>query len=184
MNNLFRTVLFLLVTLGIGGCTKKPEGVEPVRDFDIKRYLGTWYEIARLDHSFERGATHVHADYTPRPDGGVRVVNKGFYPQKNRWKEAVGRAYPIGDPTVGHLKVSFFGPFYGSYIVFELDPDYQYAFVAGYSKKYLWLLARTPFVSDELKQRFVEKAKALGFPVDTLIWCDQRAPRSSETPQS
>lgn len=177
MNALY-VVTALASIFCIISCTQKPEGVEPVRGFNAEHYLGIWYEIARLDHSFERGATHVHAHYSQHRDDGIHVVNKGFYPHKRRWQEAIGRAYPVGDPTIGHLKVSFFGPFYGSYIIFELDPNYQYAFVSGYNKKYLWLLARAPFVSDALKKRFLDKAQALGFQVDTLIWCNQSRPHS------
>jgi apolipoprotein D and lipocalin family protein len=156
----------------IAGCTGIPEGVQPVQDFKLERYLGKWYEVARLDHSFERGLTRVSAEYTPREDGGVTVLNRG-YSAESGWKSAEGRALFVGPPDQGHLKVSFFGPFYGSYIVFELDPDYQYAFISGNSKSYLWLLARTPSVSPELRAHFIQRATELGFPVQQLIFVDQ-----------
>jgi apolipoprotein D and lipocalin family protein len=157
----------------LGGCLGKPAGVEPVQGFELDRYLGTWYEIARLDHSFERGLTRVTAEYSRRDDGGVQVVNRGFSDEANEWREAVGRAYFVENADVGYLKVSFFGPFYGSYVVFGLDPDYQYAFVAGPDRSYLWLLARAPSIRAELLQRFLARADALGFAIDQLILVDQ-----------
>ncbi len=166
-----RTGWVILLTAHLFGCTGLPDGVVPVDDFDSDRYLGKWYEIARLDHSFERGLDNVTADYAMRDDGGLKVVNRGFSRDDNEWKEVEGKAYFVSDKRTGHLKVSFFGPFYGSYVVFELDrSDYQYAFVAGYNKSYLWLLARTPQVSDELIARFVKSAGELGFDTDKLIF--------------
>jgi len=169
--NTLRVLRILLLTLLASGCMGMPDGVTPVDGFEIDRYLGKWYEIARLDHSFERGLERVSAEYSLRDDGGLRVVNRGFSAAENAWKEAVGKAYLAGDPGTGYLKVSFFGPFYGSYVVFELDADnYQHAFVAGYNESYLWLLARTPTVSDELVERFVTRAGELGFDTGKLIF--------------
>lgn len=156
------------------GCLGMPQGVRPVTGFELDRYLGKWYEITRLDHSFERGLTRVTAEYSLREDGGVRVVNRGYSAAKQEWKEATGKAYFVEGQDSGYLKVSFFGPFYGSYVVFELDEaDYQYAFISGPDTSYLWLLARTPSVSDELLQRFRERAGALGFDTDALILVEQ-----------
>jgi len=135
-----RKFLLSLLSFSLIGCTGMPEGVVPVKDFDESRYLGKWYEIARLDHSFERGLSHVTAEYELRSDGGIKVINRGFSATKNKWKEAEGKAYFVGNRDKGHLKVSFFGPFYGSYIVFGLDQDnYQYAFISSYNTSYLWL---------------------------------------------
>jgi apolipoprotein D and lipocalin family protein len=165
--------LFLLIVL-LGGCVSVPQNVAPVDGFELNRYLGKWYEIARLDHSFERGLANITADYSLREDGGVKVVNKGFSVADNKWKEAEGKAYFVRDPQEGYLKVSFFGPFYGAYIVFELDKEnYQYAFITSYDKSYLWLLARTPVVSDEVLNRFVQKSGELGFATDKLIFPKQ-----------
>jgi apolipoprotein D and lipocalin family protein len=152
------------------GCVGAPEGVEPVQDFEVERYLGRWYEVARLDHSFERGLQAVAADYSMREDGGVRVVNSGVSERNGEASQAEGKAYFVGQTDVAHLKVSFFGPFYGAYVVFELDDNYQYAFVAGNSTKYLWLLARAPSVSDGVMARFLERAAELGFNTDDLIF--------------
>ncbi|WP_445468635.1 lipocalin family protein [Marinobacter shengliensis] len=118
------TTLLLLLS----GCTGLPKGIEPITGFDQDRYLGTWYEIARLDHSFERGLSQVTAEYTLNNDGSIKVINRGYNAEKGEWKEAQGRAKFVGDSNVGHLKVSFFGPFYGSYVVFGLDEDYSTAY--------------------------------------------------------
>lgn len=167
--------LLALFSMLLGGCTGLPEGVRPVTDFDLQRYLGKWYEIARLDHSFERGLDQVTAEYSLRDDGGVRVINRGFSAANNEWKQAEGKAYFVNGPDEGYLKVSFFGPFYGSYIVFELDKKgYQYAFISGPDKSYLWLLARSPQVPDELVERFVAKAKVLGFDTSGLIFASRQ----------
>ncbi len=165
-----RPFAILLLCLCLPGCLGMPAGVKPVDDFELKKYLGKWYEIARLDHSFERGLSKVTADYSLRDDGGVQVINRGFSKEKNAWKEAEGKAYFVGEQDQGYLKVSFFGPFYGSYVVFELDKqDYQYAFIAGPDKSYLWFLSRTPSVSDELYAEFIDRARQLGFDTDSVI---------------
>nr|WP_255771921.1 lipocalin family protein [Microbulbifer guangxiensis] len=158
--------------LWLSACTGLPENVEPVRNFELDRYLGKWYEIARLDHSFERGMSHVTATYSLNEDGTVRVVNRGFQVGEGEWKVAEGRARFAGSNNVGHLKVSFFGPFYASYVVVELDPDYRYALVSGYNKSNLWILARTPELPQKTIDRLVARAKALGFATDQLIFVD------------
>lgn len=163
----------ILITLLFTGCSRMPDGVEPITAFDADRYLGKWYEIARLDHAFERGLTHVSAEYSLRDDGGIRVINRGFSQENNDWKEAEGKAYFVESEDIGYLKVSFFGPFYGSYVIFDLDKDnYQYSFITGNSTSYLWLLARTPSVSQDVIDNFISQAKAFGFNTDELIFVD------------
>jgi len=166
--------LFFSVVFILSGCVGIPEGVKPVENFQLERYLGTWHEIARLDHSFERGLSKVTADYSLREDGGINVVNRGFSADNNAWQEAQGKAYFVNDADEGHLKVSFFGPFYGSYIVFELDTvGYQYAFISGPDKDYLWLLARTPTVKPEVIDKFISMSKSIGFDTSALIFVNQ-----------
>ena len=169
-----RIFLVCIMLLIVSSCTGLPEGVTPVAGFDVNKYMGKWYEIARLDHSFERGMDKVTAEYSLRDDGGVKVINKGFSIDDDKWEQAEGKAYFVRGEQKGHLKVSFFGPFYGTYAVFEIDEEnYQYAFVSGPDTSYLWLLARTPTVSEEVVTRFVEKSKGLGFDTDVLIFVRQ-----------
>ncbi len=162
-------IRILLCTLVLSACTSYPGAVSPVENFELSRYLGKWYEVARLDHRFERGLSQVSAEYRLRDDGGIAVINRGFNAAKGRWQQAEGRAYFVSEPTRGHLKVSFFGPFYASYVVFGLDADYQYAFVSGPDNDYLWLLAREPQVSQQVWQAFVQRASEAGFDADALI---------------
>jgi apolipoprotein D and lipocalin family protein len=165
----------MLLSLFLGGCLGMPKSVTPVSDFELARYLGKWYEIARLDHSFERDLEQVFAEYSLREDGGVRVRNKGFSTKTNTWKEIEGKAYFVGKTDEGYLKVSFFGPFYGSYVIFELDKkNYQYAFVTGPNTSYLWLLSRKPNIDDELRLRFIQKAEQLGFQTSEIIFVNQK----------
>ena len=169
-----KRALAILACLTLGGCLGMPEKVQPVSDFQLNRYLGQWYEIARLDHSFERGLEKVTAEYSMREDGGVSVVNRGFSTEDNEWSEATGKAYFVDNPEQGYLKVSFFGPFYGSYVVFELEQEnYQYAFVSGPDLSYLWLLSRTPKVSDAIIADFIEKSQSLGFDTSEIILVKQ-----------
>ena len=156
----------------LAACTSIPDGIEPVTGFDAERYLGTWYEIARLDHRFERGLTNVTAEYARRDDGTLSVVNRGYDVDDGEWSEAEGRAKFAEDPDTGYLKVSFFGPFYGDYVVFELDEGYERAYVTG-GEDYLWFLAREPTVDEAAYEDFVAEARARGFDVDALIRVEQ-----------
>ena len=166
-----RSLYLIFMVLLLSACTGLPDGVQPVDNFDMDRYLGKWYEIARLDHSFERGLNNVSAEYTLRDDGGVSVLNTGYDIENKQWKSATGKAYFVDRKNRGHLKVSFFGPFYGSYVIFDLDKkDYSYAYIAGYDKSNLWLLARTPRVSENRLREFTKQAKVLGFDTDELIY--------------
>ena len=150
--------------------TRPPEGISAVTPFDLQRYQGRWYELARLDHGFERGLTDVSATYQPRPDGSVRVVNRGFDPAKGEWREAVGKAVFIGDDHTGSLKVSFFGPFYGGYHVAALDADYRWALVVGPNRSYCWVLARDKHLGAAQREAIAARARSLGIDTAALIW--------------
>ena len=170
LSHMKRMTAFIIMLL-IGGCVRTPEGVVPVTNFDVNRYLGTWYEIARLDHSFERGLTQVNAEYSLAESGAIKVINRGYNPVEKKWKEAQGRAYFVDTHRVGRLKVSFFGPFYGGYNIVELDHEnYSYALVCGPSLTYLWILSRTPVLNEITVQELVARAKSLGFDTDNLIY--------------
>ena len=160
-------MLFLTACVGI------PDNVKPVDGFILEKYLGKWYEIARLDHSFERGLTRVTAEYSLRDDGGIRVLNRGYSEKDKEWKEAEGKAYFVQRTDQGYLKVSFFGPFFGSYIVFELDHEnYRYALVSGPEKSYFWILARSPEIEKNLRDTLIAKAAARGFDTSKLIFVE------------
>lgn len=164
-------ILFLMALLA--ACTGVPEGIEPVGEFEADRYLGKWYEIARLDHSFEKGLSRVTAEYILQDDGSIKVINRGYDSGEGEWSVAEGRAVFVQDESVAHLKVSFFGPFYASYIIFELDKaGYEYAFITGYDRDYLWFLSRTPDVSEEALARFKDVALKAGFDLEELVIVD------------
>lgn len=174
-----RNIFLLLLPLLLMACSGQPEGVHTIKSFDANQYLGTWYEIARLDHSFERDLEKVTATYSLRDDGGIKVINKGFKAKTNEWKVAEGKGYFIDPPNIdktntGRLKVSFFGPFYGAYNIIELDkPYYNYVMVCGPDKSYFWILSRIPQLAYPIKQDLIAKAKELGFATDKLIYVNQ-----------
>ena len=172
-----KKLMILLSTLLLTACLGMPKQVQPVNNFQLERYLGTWYEIARLDHSFERGLSHVSANYSLLPNGQVRVLNRGYSEQKKTWKQAEGKASFVQTPDIGHLKVSFFGPFYSSYVITDLDDAYQYALLSGYNHSYLWILARQPQIPDAVKQRLIAKAQSLGFDTHHLIFVQHASPK-------
>ncbi|MCG9875573.1 MAG: lipocalin family protein [Leptospiraceae bacterium] len=168
---MIQKILLFLLSFFLCTCLGMPKQVKPVSGFELERYLGKWYEIARLDHSFERGLSQVTAEYSLKRDGGVLVSNRGYSETDREWKEAEGIAYFVNEKTDAYLKVSFFGPFYGSYVVFELDKEnYQYAFVSGPDINYLWLLARSPKIDQKIIDTFVHKASNLGFDTNRLIY--------------
>lgn len=166
--------LIALFIVFLANCTGIPEGLKAVEDFNINRYSGTWYEIARLDNRFEKGLEKISATYLLRDDGGVDVINKGWNEKTGEWNQVEGKAYFIDKPTIGRLKVSFFGPFYGGYNIIDLDKkDYSYALVAGPDKSYLWILSKTKYLPKETQTALINKAKALGFTTEDLIFVKQ-----------
>ena len=171
-----RPLAAALLTLLFAGCTSIRTGLQAVQGFSVERYLGTWYEIARLDHRFERGLSDVSARYTRNPDGSLQVINRGYDAANGRWKEAVGRAEFTGDPDTASLKVSFFGPFYGGYHVVALDPGYRWAIVSGPSRDYLWLLSRDRHPPEADIQRMQSEARARGLVTSGLIRVSQDRP--------
>ena len=158
----------------LGGCTGIPDGMQAVSGFELNRYLGTWYEIARLDHSFERGLSKVTAGYSLNDDGSVRVVNRGYDAASGEWQEAEGRALLQDEAaSAASLKVSFFGPFYAGYHIIALDPDYRWALVSGYNRDYFWILARTPTLDEPTRTQLVALADAADIALEQLIWVAQ-----------
>jgi len=171
MKHLRKVVLVILCAGLACACGGRDPKLVPVKDFDAARYMGIWHEIARLDHRFERGLSRVSAEYSRTEDGKLTVLNKGFEEKGERWKTIKGVAKFNSDEKTGDLKVSFFRPFYGDYIILELDREnYSYALVSGPNTKYLWILSRTPTLDRAITDRLVGKAKALGFDTDKLIF--------------
>lgn len=158
----------LIVNACSPGIPKKAEAVKP---FDIERYLGKWYEIARMDVRFERNLNNTTAHYSLYNDGTIKVVNRGYNYITGEWKEATGKAKPVAENT-GRLKVSFFGPFYSGYNIIALDDEYRYSLVAGNGLQYLWILSRETSVPESVKQNYLSLAKDIGYDTSALIWVE------------
>ncbi len=174
-----RSFVVTLFCTAISGCLGIPDNAKAVRNFELERYLGTWYEIARLDHPFERGLSQVRAEYIRRDDGGVSVINSGYNQKEGEWETAKGKAYFVDSPDIGRLKVSFFGPFYGAYNVVALDEElYSYSMVISSNRSYLWILARQPTLDSITVAELVERASELGFNTDELIYPEHNAPKN------
>ena len=158
---------FAILGAGCAGSAKSYRGVE---GFQKERYLGKWYEVARLDFAFERGLNNTTAEYAPAGEGKISVLNRGYDARKDKWKTASGKARFRGADTVGELEVSFFGPFYGEYNVIALDSGYQHALIAGSSTEYMWILSRTPSLPDDVRRNYLGMAQSHGFDTTKLIW--------------
>ena len=172
--------IFLGLTLLTGGAfafwrfrPAIPQNVSAVADFDVRRYMGTWYEIARLDYIFERDVDNAAAQYSLNDNGTVQVVNSGYNHQKGEWVTAKGVAKFRGSENIAELKVSFFGPFYAGYNVIALDADYKYALVAGRNLNYLWVLSRAKTIPHETKNAYLALAEKVGYDTSRLIWVNQ-----------
>ena len=178
MERMILAIVMLMASIFMG-CTGIPNGMEPVEDFDVKRYLGKWYEIARLDHRFERDLSNVSATYSPRTPDGITVVNRGYDVKKDKWESIEGVARFMGDENIGSLKVSFFGPFYGGYHIVDLDKqNYSYSMVVGPDRSYFWILSRDRKMEVAEYKRLVKKAENMGIDTEKLILVDQRLPEN------
>ncbi|MFO7674534.1 MAG: lipocalin family protein [Lutibacter sp.] len=171
-NLLKSTFLGIVSIFAFNSCASIPKGATAVKPFDKEKYLGKWYEIARLDFKFERDLNNTTATYSINKDGSIRVENRGFNYKKNLWKQAVGKAKFRGEDTTAALKVSFFGPFYVGYNVIALDYEYKYALVAGKDLKYLWILARETKIPETVKQDYLKIAADLGYKTSDLVWVE------------
>lgn len=162
--------LFALTSCSVG----IPDKAQAVQNFDADKYLGKWYEIARFDYKFERNMNQVTATYSKNPDGSIKVDNRGYDYVKNEWKESIGEARFVNSEKEARLKVSFFKPFWAGYNVIELADDYKYALVVGNSLKYIWILSREKTIPEDVKNRFLDKAKEIGYNTSELIWVEQK----------
>jgi apolipoprotein D and lipocalin family protein len=163
-------VLFGIIITGFYSCATIPKGTVAVKPFYKEKYLGKWYEIARLDFRFERDLNNTTAEYSLNVNGTIKVDNKGYNTKKGKWEQAVGKAKFAGDKDIAMLKVSFFGPFYSGYNVIAIDEEYRYALIAGASHKYLWILSRETKIPVEIKDKYLKIAADNGFNIADLIW--------------
>lgn len=168
-----RILVALATLLSISSCANTEKTFVAVQNFDARKYMGKWYEIARFDFRFERNLIKTTAEYSLNENGTVRVVNRGYDTIKNEWNQAIGKAKLVGKPEEAMLKVSFFGPFYSDYTVIALDTAYRAALVAGKNLNYLWILSRTSTLDEATKQAFLNVAEGYGFNVKNLIWVKQ-----------
>lgn len=168
-----------LITLAVMtifySCASIPKGATAVKPFDKERYLGKWYEIARLDFRFERDLNNTTAEYSLNGNGTIRVVNQGYNTVRKERTQATGKAKFAGDDDIAMLKVSFFGPFYSGYNVLDLDDEYKYALVAGESLKYLWILSRETTIPDGIKEKYLKLAEDIGYNTSELIWVEHNS---------
>lgn len=170
MSPLSRNLVSVLSVITLFSCKSIPPGVDAVKNFDKNRYLGKWYEIARIDFKFEKDLNNTTAEYSQLSNGKIRVLNSGFNYKRNIWKKAIGKAKFVEKSNVGMLKVSFFGPFYAGYNVIKIDNDYNYALVAGKNFNYLWILSRTPGIPDSIREEYLNFAHKAGFDTSRLTW--------------
>ena len=154
----------------LNSCASIPKNAKAVEEFDVNRYLGTWYEIARFDFRFEKDLDNVSAQYSLNKKENVIVLNSGYNYKKGEWKKAKGLAKFRRGKDIANLKVSFFGPFYSGYNVVALDKNYQYALVAGKNLNYLCILSRTKNIPEEVKTNYLKIAEEIGYDISKLVW--------------
>jgi len=171
-SNLLYLKIFILM-ISFSSCSTIPKGVVAVKSFDKAKYLGKWYEIARIDFKYEKDLDHTTAEYSLNTNGTIKVENRGYNTLKGKWEQAIGKAKFVKSDRVAMLKVSFFGPFYAGYNVLAIDPEYQYALVGGASFKYLWILSRETNIPNEIKVKYIQIAKDFGYNTSDLIWVNQ-----------
>ncbi|MCE5205145.1 MAG: lipocalin family protein [Porphyromonadaceae bacterium] len=160
----------LIIMIGFNSYASIPNGAVAVKPFYKEKYLGKWYEIARLDFKFERNLNNTTAEYSLNDNGTIKVENKGYNTKERKWVQATGKAKFVREENNAMLKVSFFGPFYSGYNVIAIDNDYKYALVAGASLKYLWILSREIKIPDDIKEKYLKIAEGIGYNTNNLLW--------------
>ncbi len=168
----FIAILTITIMVIFTACSTILPGATAVKSFDKAKYLGKWYEIARMDFKFERDLNNTTAEYALNTNGTIKVTNKGYNTKKEKWEQANGKAKFVNRDTEAMLKVSFFGPFYGGYNVVAIDKDYKYALVVGSSTEYMWILSRETSIPKNIKTNYIKMAKDLGFKTSELIWVE------------
>jgi len=163
-------LLMGVIMNGLYSCATIPNGAVAVKPFDKERYLGKWYEIARIDFKYERDLNNTTAVYSLNDNGTIKVDNQGYNTKKGEWNQAIGKAKFVGEENIAKLKVSFFGPFYSGYNVIAIDDEYRYALIAGKNLKYLWILSRETNIPGEIKDKYLNIAEEIGYNTTDLIW--------------
>ncbi|HOW26306.1 MAG TPA: lipocalin family protein [Bacteroidales bacterium] len=158
--------------LSFSSCSTIPKGVNAVSSFEIEKYMGKWYEIARMDFRFERNLNNTTAEYSIKKNGTIQVDNRGYNYLTKEWKQAIGKAKFAGDPDIAMLKVSFFGPFYSGYNVIALDSEYTYALICGKNLRYLWILSRRTILPEDIKMKYLKIAQKAGYDTSSLVWVE------------
>lgn len=174
MNKSIRLAGAIFLSAIIFSCENIPNGASVVKGFDSQKYLGKWYEIARLDFVFEKDLVNTTAEYSLEENGNIKVKNRGYNWKTKQWKEAIGKARFQNSKDTGALEVSFFGPFYSAYNIVALDPEYKYALIMGKNVKYMWILSREKVIPDKTREEYLKIAKNTGFHIDDLIWVDHK----------
>lgn len=173
-----RNKIFLGAAISLGvfallsSCASIPKKAQPLQNFDVNKYLGNWYEIARFDFRFEKNMDNVMAQYSINDKKNIDVLNSGYNFIKEKWVSAKGVAKFRGDENVAALKVSFFGPFYSGYNVIALDDNYKYALVAGKDLNYLWILSREKSIPENINKEYLKIAQEIGYDTSKLIWVE------------
>lgn len=175
----FKKATYLLSAVAVGllvlnACSAGiPKKATVIQNFDTEKYLGKWYEIARFDFKFEKNLNQVTATYSKNQDGSIRVDNSGYDYINKKWKRSIGEARFVNTDHEARLKVSFFKPFWSGYNVIDITDDYKYALVAGKNLDYIWFLSREKTMPEAIKNRFLQKAKSVGYDTSKLIWTQQ-----------
>ena len=169
-----RLLIYLLligvIMTGFYSCATIPKGAVAVKPFNKERYLGKWYEIARIDFKYERDLKNTTAEYSLNVNGTIKVDNRGYNTKRGEWEQAIGKAKFVGEENIAMLKVSFFGPFYSGYNVIAIDDEYRYALITGKSLKYLWILSRETNIPSEVKDKYLKIAEEIGYNTTDLLW--------------
>jgi len=171
-SKIIKNLSLLFISILFIGCSSKYPPLQTVPQVDIQKYKGTWYEIARFEHFFEKGCKNVTATYELKSDGDIKVINRCTMIEDEKKKEATGVAYAV-DSTNSKLKVSFFRPFYGDYYILDLADDYSYVLVGSPSRELLWILSRTKTINNETKEKILVKLPNFGFNKEKFIWTIQ-----------
>ncbi|MDO6761427.1 lipocalin family protein [Tamlana sp. 2_MG-2023] len=171
-SNWVYSLLISGLLLSFLSCRTIPEKAVAVKSFDKAKYLGKWYEIARLDFKYEKDLNNTTAEYSLNENGTIKVNNQGFDTISKQWEQSIGKAKFVDEDDVAMLKVSFFGPFYSGYNVIAIDEDYNYALIAGKSLDYLWLLSRETKIPESIKTKYLKMAEDVGYNTSELLWIE------------